>query len=75
MLTETGIISLATLTFAFLTGVLGVCYKSKCSHMKCCCIDIVRDTEVELKEDMVEIQRRISVNNYTRRGENVINQV
>ena len=52
MLTETGVISIVTMGFAFLTGALGFAYKSKCSNFKCCCIDVTRDIKTELKEDM-----------------------
>ena len=52
MITETGIITLATMGFAFLTAFLGICYKSKCTSFKCCCFDIKRDIKTELKEDM-----------------------
>jgi hypothetical protein len=56
-LTETGLISIITIGMAFLSAVVGVCYKSKCSHIKCCygCMDIDRDIKSELKEDLAQL--------------------
>lgn len=55
LISETGIISLSTMFLAFLSAALGVAYKSKCSHMKCCCIEVDRDIKSELKEDMAQL--------------------
>jgi hypothetical protein len=56
-LTETGLISIITLGMAFLTAALGVAYKAKCSHIKCCFgfMDIDRDIKSELKEDLAQL--------------------
>ena len=41
-------LSLATMSFAFLSGALAYTIKSKCSSVKCCgCIEIIRDVELE----------------------------
>lgn len=63
MITETGLISIITIGTAFLSAALGFCYKSKCSHIKMGCIEINRDTTVELKEDLAEVARRRSIPN------------
>jgi hypothetical protein len=73
-LTEVGLISLATMGFAFLTAALGVAYKSKCSHVRCCgCMEIERNIEIELKEDLAEVARRRSIENP--RNMNMLNQI
>ena len=33
--------------FGFCAGALGYALKSKCSRVKCCCFEIVRDVELE----------------------------
>jgi hypothetical protein len=37
-------------------------YKSKCKEVSCCCLKIVRDTEVEENLDEAEAQRVITRN-------------
>ena len=44
---STFFLSLATMTFGFFAGALGYALKSKCSRVKCCCIEIIRDVELE----------------------------
>jgi hypothetical protein len=36
--------------FAFLSGALAYLLKSKCSRVKCCCLEIIRDIDAELEE-------------------------
>ena len=48
-------LSLATMTFGFCAGALGYALKSKCSRVKCCCLEIIRD--VELEADIEEKQQ------------------
>ena len=48
-------LSLATMTFGFCAGALGYALKSKCSRVKCCCVEIIRD--VELEADIEEKQQ------------------
>jgi hypothetical protein len=50
-----------TVGTAFLLAVLGVCYKSKCRTIECCCIKIVRDTEGELAEDKIEHTKEVEM--------------
>ena len=44
--------------FAFLAGLLGVCYKSKCVRISCCGLVIDRDVAGEEKIDEEEIELR-----------------
>ena len=41
-----------TACFALVIGIISVCYKSKCKRIKMCGIEIDRDVEIELKEDL-----------------------
>ena len=41
---------LITSSSAFILAVLKMCYKSKCSEVKFCCLNIKRDVNVEEKE-------------------------
>ena len=34
------------------------CYKSKCSSISCCGLSITRDTDGEVKEDIIEVMKR-----------------
>ena len=49
-LSETFWVSFITMSFAFLTGSLAYALKSKCSRVKCCCLEIIRDIGAELEE-------------------------
>lgn len=40
----------------FLLALLKVLYSSKCSHIKCFCVDIERDINNEVKEDIENIK-------------------
>ena len=50
---STFFLSLATMTFGFCAGALGYALRSKCSRVKCCCVEIIRD--VELEADLEEL--------------------
>ena len=41
-----------TAVMACFIGTVNVLYKSKCKQIKCCGCEVIRDVEVELKEDM-----------------------
>lgn len=43
--------------FAFLTGLLAICYKSKCVRISCCGLVIDRDVAGEEKFDQEELRR------------------
>lgn len=47
MPSEVFLTTLSVSGFAFLGAVLGVCYKSKCKTIECCCIKVVRDVDGE----------------------------
>jgi hypothetical protein len=57
MVSEVFLTTLSVSTFGFFLAILGVCYKSKCKTIDCCCIKIVRDVEGEEKIDEVTLQR------------------
>lgn len=44
--------------FGFLAGGLAILYKSKCTHIKCCCIEIDRDVAGEEKIDEEVLRNR-----------------
>jgi hypothetical protein len=43
---------LITSVIAFILALGKLCYKSKCSEINLCCFRIVRNVDVELKEDI-----------------------
>lgn len=43
---------LITSVIGLLLGVGRICYKSKCSSIDVCCIKVIRNVEVEMKEDL-----------------------
>ena len=46
-----------TSLIGFVLALTGFAYKSKCSKIDFCCIKIERNTEGEIKEDILEIER------------------
>lgn len=57
MLSEVFLTTLSVSTFGFCLAILGVCYKSKCKTIDCCCIKIVRDVDGEEKIDIENLHR------------------
>lgn len=55
MLSEGFLSGLYIAFFGFLAGIIAVCYKSKCSHVECCCFKIDRDVATEATEDILEL--------------------
>ncbi len=47
-------LSLATIVFTSVGLIVRYSYKSKCKEVDCLCIKIVRDTEIEEREDIEE---------------------
>jgi hypothetical protein len=43
---------LITSVVGFILALGRICYKSKCSSIDFCCLKIVRNVEVEMKEDI-----------------------
>ena len=43
---------LITSVVGFILALGRICYKSKCSSIDFCCVKIVRNVEVEMKEDL-----------------------
>ena len=56
-LSETFWVGFYSAVMACLLGLANVLYKSKCKNIKCCGCEIIRDVEVELKEDMTAHNR------------------
>ena len=59
---STFFLSLATMTFGFFGTCAIYFLKSKCSRVKCCCVEIIRDVELEadieenIKQPTIETQ-------------------
>jgi hypothetical protein len=47
--------------FAFFGVVIRFAYRSKCRHAKFCCIEIERDVDDELVEDVVSMEQGVSL--------------
>ena len=60
-LSETFWITFTTMGFAFLSGALAYALKSKCSRVKCCCLEIIRDIDAELEEGTVALPGTVPV--------------
>jgi hypothetical protein len=56
-LSETFYITLLTTASATLLVIVRWCYRSKCSHIKCCGIEIDRNVE---EEEKIDIERQDS---------------
>ena len=56
-------LSLATMTFGVCGGALGYALKSKCSSVKCGCIEIIRDVELEadIEENTIQPHPTIDI--------------
>jgi recombinational DNA repair protein RecT len=53
------IISILSASFTFIIILIKTAYKSKCSKIKCCCIEITRDVKIEEKENKFNIEHNI----------------
>ena len=55
------IITLIGITFTFIGGMITYFLKSKCTDVSCCwgCIDVKRDVDDELKEELAQIDHGI----------------
>lgn len=56
MLTEVFLTFLVSSLCGFFVIIAKLTYKSKCRNIKCCCIEIERNVEEELKIDELQIQ-------------------
>lgn len=61
MPSEVFLTTIAVSGFAFMGALLGVCYKSKCKTIDCCCVKIVRDVEGEEVLDRSVINRNNAI--------------
>ena len=50
-----------TSSSGFLLAVIRMCYKSKCKTIRCCGMEIDRDTEAEEREDEKEMELRSAI--------------
>ena len=56
-MSEVFYVGLYTALIGFTLSIARYAYKSKCSKIDFCCIKIERNTEAEVKEDILEIER------------------
>lgn len=49
------------MVFAFFGVIIRFAYRSKCRHAKICCIEIDRDVENEMVEDVVSMEQRVDL--------------
>lgn len=57
-MSEVFYVGLYTALIGFTLSIARYAYKSKCSKIDFCCIKIERNTEGEVKEDILEMERR-----------------
>lgn len=57
MLTEIFLTFLVTTSAGLILKLASMCYKSKCSSIDLCCLKIIRNTELEQKEDELEFNK------------------
>ena len=57
-MSEVFYVGLYTSLIGFVLALARFAYKSKCSKINFCCINIERNTEGEIKEDILEIQKQ-----------------
>jgi hypothetical protein len=50
---------LAGMSFAFFGVIIRFAYRSKCRRVKCCCLDIERDVEDEMVEDVMSMDQGV----------------
>lgn len=74
MLSEVFLTSLYVASFGFLGGLLAFLYKSKCTRIKICCIDITRDVDVEQQENMLTITHA-QTHEHEHEHEHIINTI
>jgi len=55
-MSEVFYVGLYTALIAFTLSIVRYAYKSKCSKIDVCCIKIERNTEAEVKEDILEME-------------------
>jgi len=56
------IITIVGLSFTFVGGMITFFLRSKCSNVSCCCglVNVTRDIDNELKEELVELDHGIN---------------
>jgi hypothetical protein len=58
--------SLYTFIGSCLLAMFGMLYKCKSKKFKICCIEVERDVQIELKEDLATLNRSQSIDNQIR---------
>lgn len=69
MLSETFWIAFVTTVSGMILKLASMAYKSKCKECSMCCIKIIRDVELEKKENEFEITHKVSS------SKNEVNQI
>lgn len=52
---------IAGMVFAFFGLLVRFAYRSKCKHVKLCCLEVDRDTEEEMVEDVVAMEQGVNL--------------
>lgn len=58
MLSEVFWVAFVTTVSGMVIKLASMAYKTKCKECSCCCIKIIRDVELEERENVFEIQNR-----------------
>lgn len=59
---------IAGMVFAFFGVIIRFAYRSKCRHAKCFCIEIERDVDDEMVEDVVSMEQGVPLPGESQRG-------
>jgi len=59
-MTETFYTYVIATSSALLIAILGILYKSKCRHIKCCGCEVIRDVQIEEELDEMKIKNQSS---------------
>ena len=59
-MTETFYTYVIATSSALLIAILGILYKSKCRNIKCGCIEVIRDVQIEEELDEMKIKNQSS---------------
>jgi|Laugrespbdmm15sd_2_1035082.scaffolds.fasta_scaffold17172_3 hypothetical protein len=59
---------IAGMVFAFCGVIIRFAYRSKCRRAKCCCIEIERDVDDEMVEDVVSMEQGVPLPGESQRG-------
>lgn len=71
MLSEVFWVAFITTISGMIIKLVSMAYKSKCKEVACCCIKIIRDTDLEEKENEFEITHKQINLNHSESKENI----